>query len=57
MGRIELKADRKKSLLTVVNFWPEPGVQWSARRVGKLDAELQRLARFVGVKTVEGKDV
>lgn len=57
VGRIELKADRKKSLLTVVNFWPEPGVQWSARRFGKLDAELQRLARFVGVKTVEGKDV
>lgn len=48
-GRIELKADRKKGLLQVVNFWPEPGVKWSDQRFARLDAELTRFARLGGV--------
>jgi len=48
-GRIEVKADRKAGTMRVLNFWPEPGVDWTARRKAKLDAELDRMARFVGV--------
>jgi uncharacterized protein YcaQ len=52
VGRIELKADRKKSTLTVVNRWVEPGVNWNSARDEKLDAELGRLGRLIGVKTI-----
>ncbi len=52
VGRIEVKADRKTSTLTVLNHWPEPGVRWSATRFDKLSAELERMRRFVGVDTL-----
>lgn len=52
VGRIEVKADRKSGCMTVTKLWPEPGVAWSAARHAKLDAELDRLARFVGVREV-----
>tara|TARA_R110002096_G_scaffold97354_4_gene217076 strand:+ start:86423 stop:87589 length:1167 start_codon:yes stop_codon:yes gene_type:complete len=52
IGRIEVKAVRAKSALTVHNLWTENGVKWSASQAQKLDAELDRLARFVGVKTI-----
>lgn len=54
VGRIELKANRKSGVLTVHNFWPEPGVKWTDARQGKLEAELERLRRFVGLKTIVG---
>lgn len=53
VGRIEIKADRKKSVLTVINFWPEDGVRWPASRFEKLSSELERMGRFVGVNTVD----
>lgn len=49
VGRIEVKADRKSNRLNVLNLWPEPGIKWSEVRAKKLDSELERLARFVGV--------
>lgn len=52
VGRIEIKADRNASELTVLNFWEEPGVRWTAVRQRKLEAELARLARFVGLKSL-----
>jgi uncharacterized protein YcaQ len=52
VGRIEVKAQRAKSTLQVIGFWPEPGVKWSKARQKKLDAELDRLGRFVGCATV-----
>jgi hypothetical protein len=48
VGRIEAKADRKKGTLTVDNIWWEPKVKATAARMKKLDAELQRMGRFVG---------
>ncbi len=48
-GRIEIKADRKADTLRVLKFWPEPGIRWTERRHAKLDAELTRLMRFVGI--------
>ena len=56
VGRIEIKADRRSSALNVLNFWPEPGVKWSAARHRKLEAELARLARFVGVAQIHRRD-
>lgn len=49
VGRIEVKADRKASTLTVLNVWPEPGIKWPASRHEKLGSELDRMRRFVGV--------
>ena len=52
VGRIETRAHRKDGKLTVDNLWPEAGVRWTRQRQQKLDAELARLARFVGVNNV-----
>ena len=48
VGRIELKADRKVGELYVEKIWFEPKTQWSAARQKKIDAELDRLRRFIG---------
>lgn len=52
VGRIEAKADRKASVLSVLHLWTEPGVAWPASRHRKLAAELDRMRRFVGLETV-----
>ena len=52
VGRIEIKADRKTSLLKVLRFWPEPGIRWTKSRWRKLEAELERMRRFVGMSDV-----
>jgi len=52
VGRIEIKADRKASVLNVIGFWPEDGVKWPDARYEKLSAELERMRRFVGVEKV-----
>lgn len=52
VGRIEVKADRKAGRLNVLNLWLEPRVKWTGARATKLEAELARLARFVGLEQV-----
>lgn len=52
IGRIDIKADRKAGTLNVARLWLEPKVRASAGRMAKLDAELNRLARFTGVDEV-----
>lgn len=52
VARIEVKADRKAGVMTVVQLWPESRIAWSAARQAKLDAELHRFARFIGIRTV-----
>ncbi len=52
VGRIEVKADRKASTLNALQLWEEPGVKWTGARRQKLEAELVRMARFVGVDDV-----
>jgi len=52
IGRIDMKADRKKGTLDVKRLWMEPRVKASAGRLEKLEAELERLARFAGVENV-----
>jgi uncharacterized protein YcaQ len=52
VGRIELKADRNAGTLTFDRLWVEDGVQWTGPREAKLAAELDRMARFIGVGDV-----
>lgn len=52
VGRIELKADRKKGEMRVSGFWPETGIKWTENRQNKLQAELKRLADFVGLSVI-----
>ena len=52
VGRIELKGDRSKQLLSVTGFWEEPGVRWSTARWNKLETELRRFGRFAGLSTL-----
>lgn len=57
VGRIEVKADRKTGRLNVLNLWHEPKVKWTGARAAKLDAELSRMARFIGVSEVIWQDI
>ncbi|MEL6414612.1 MAG: crosslink repair DNA glycosylase YcaQ family protein [Pseudomonadota bacterium] len=50
VGRIEVKANRREGWLKVLNLWKEPSAAWTNARQVKLRSELDRLARFVGVK-------
>jgi uncharacterized protein YcaQ len=52
IGRIDMKADRRAGTLNVAKLWLEPKVRASAGRLDRLDAELNRLARFTGVNEV-----
>ncbi|SFG73056.1 hypothetical protein SAMN04488020_103318 [Palleronia marisminoris] len=46
IGRLDARARRAEGALHVTAFWPEPGVTMPNRRLGRLDAELLRLARL-----------
>lgn len=52
VGRIEAKADRKAGQLRVMKLWLEPTVQWTSARAQKIEAELARMQRFVGLERV-----
>lgn len=56
VGRIDMKADRAADLLRVTGLWPERGVKFSAARTKRLEAELERMARFSGLKSVAFAD-
>lgn len=53
VGRIDVKAFRDAGALRVRAVWPEAGVRFGAGRVQRLEAELDRLARFAGCDRVE----
>ncbi|MDT8858033.1 crosslink repair DNA glycosylase YcaQ family protein [Paracoccaceae bacterium Fryx2] len=48
VARIDMKAFRDAGTLRVRALWPEPGMKWGAARQGRLEAELDRMARFAG---------
>ena len=56
VGRIDMKADRGAGQLNITAVWPERGVSWSAPRIGRLEAELDRVARFAGLQNVAFAD-
>ena len=53
VGRLDAKAYKAEGALRVKAFWPEAGVKLTKARLDKLDAEMQRLARFSGCDRVE----
>lgn len=53
IGRIDAKAWREAGALRVKAFWPEAGVKLGTGRRQRLEAELDRLARFAGCGRVE----
>lgn len=53
IGRIDLKAFRKEDRLAVQGLWLEPKVKLTKGRKQKLDAELDRVRRFLGLANVD----
>lgn len=53
IGRLDAKAHRSENTLRVRAFWPEQGLRPSAARTQRLEAEIDRLARFAGCEQVE----
>ncbi|TKA95142.1 winged helix-turn-helix domain-containing protein, partial [Cereibacter changlensis] len=52
VGRIDMKAFRDQGVLQVKALWPEPGVRFGTGRMARLEAELERMARFAGCERV-----
>jgi uncharacterized protein len=52
VGRIDMKARRDAGVLQVRALWPEAGVRFGAGRMARLEAELDRMARFAGCDRV-----
>ena len=47
-----MKALRDRGVLQVRALWPEVGVHFSLARMARLEAELDRMARFSGCSSV-----
>lgn len=56
VGRIDMKAHRDEGVLRVRALWPERGVSFGSGRMARLEAELDRMARFAGCERVEFLD-
>ncbi len=56
VGRIEVRADRAEGKLTIVNIWWEKGVRCGPGRQERLNAELGRLCRFIGLDDIVWTD-
>jgi uncharacterized protein len=55
VGRLDMKADRAAGVLEVSALWLEPGYRLTRGRALLLEAELERIRRFVGVDAVRFK--
>jgi uncharacterized protein YcaQ len=53
IGRLDAKAFRDEAVLRVRAFWPEARVRMGKGRLARLEAELDRLARFAGCDRVD----
>ena len=56
IGRLDMKADRQRAALDVKALWLEPGRKLSRARVRRLEAELDRVRRFIDADTVHFAD-
>ena len=56
VGRIDMKAGRDRQALQVNALWMEPGRPLTKARLGRLEAELDRVRRFVGAETLRFSD-
>jgi len=48
-----MKAHRNDGVLRVTALWPEAGIAWGKGRQARLEAELDRVARFAGCDRVD----
>jgi uncharacterized protein len=53
VGRLDAKAFKAEGVLRIKAFWPEQGVHITPARLAKLEAEMERLARFAGCDRVD----
>jgi uncharacterized protein YcaQ len=56
IGRIDMKASAARGMLEVTALWMEPGRRLSRGRRDRLDAELDRIRRFIGADAVRYAD-
>jgi uncharacterized protein len=56
IGRIDMKVNTARRALEVRALWLEPGRRLSRGRRDRLDAELERIRRFIGADTVRYAD-
>jgi uncharacterized protein len=56
IGRIDMKAERERGALAIKALWLEPGVRLARGRKRRLEAELDRIRRFVGADAVQFVD-
>jgi uncharacterized protein len=56
VGRLDMKADRQRGALDVSALWLEPGRKFSRGRLRRLEAELDRVRRFVALDAVRFAD-
>ncbi len=56
VGRIDMKARRDVGALQIRALWPEQGIRFGAGRMARLEAELDRMARFAGCERVAFDD-
>ncbi|MGH6897207.1 MAG: winged helix-turn-helix domain-containing protein [Geminicoccaceae bacterium] len=52
IGRLDMKADRAAGVLEVSALWLEPGCRLTRTRRRLLEAELERIRRFIGMAAV-----
>lgn len=52
VGRIDMRAERDSGTLAVSRLWPERGIRFGQGRIARLEAELDRVARFAGLERV-----
>jgi uncharacterized protein YcaQ len=55
VGRLDMKADRAAGALQVEALWMEPGRPLTPGRARRVEAELDRIRRFVGLDAVRFK--
>ncbi|MBT3142018.1 winged helix-turn-helix domain-containing protein [Phaeobacter gallaeciensis] len=53
VGRIDMKAYRDRDTLIVRALWPERNIKWSPARTKRLESELDRVRRFIGLGQIE----
>lgn len=56
IGRIDMKANGVRRALEVAGLWLEPGIRLGRARQDRLDAELDRIRRFIDAETVRYAD-
>jgi uncharacterized protein len=56
IGRIDMKGNAPERLLEVIALWLEPGWRLGQGRRERLDAELDRIRRFIGAEAVRYAD-